>query len=276
MATHIYVKTQFEALHRWKDAPAKVSFLRNYHRHVFHVRVHFQVTHNDRDIEYFLFKERLDAYIQERFAGQLFDFSCEHIAEDILVRFRADIVDVSEDGENGSFVTRSTQSTQKKSGLFVGTELEGPNKGDRVLFVPASTHVEEFKAKWEQVRKAHDVKRVYFGAGNLRAGACGEGSEILIYLLSHLPSIPIDVEVSTATKAQSVIAWAEINAAEGKLGSVIAYGPTMEELRKVCDAVPHLYHKAIENDTVRWTKMDSGAVFDTWLHHPGFDRDIDV
>ena len=54
MNRHIYIQTQFTGYHRWDDAPDCVAFLRNTHRHVFHVKVTVPVQHNDRAIEFFM------------------------------------------------------------------------------------------------------------------------------------------------------------------------------------------------------------------------------
>lgn len=103
----IYVKTQFTALHRWKDAPEDIAFLRSYHRHNFHVKVSIPVTHDDRDVEFFQFKRELDRYCQMSFADKSFDLSCEAIGALILGRFEnVTEVDVSEDGECGAITTR--------------------------------------------------------------------------------------------------------------------------------------------------------------------------
>lgn len=65
--TCIGVKTSFEALHRWKDAPDDVKFLRNYHRHIFHVIVRLPVAHDDRQLEFFVVKRLLDTFIKATF-----------------------------------------------------------------------------------------------------------------------------------------------------------------------------------------------------------------
>lgn len=104
-AAVIYVKTQFEAFHRWIDAPEEVAFLRNWHRHVFHVKVSLCVQHNNRDIEFFMFRRLLDAFISRTFAGQNLEYSCETIAYLLASEFDAFSVEVSEDGENGAIVS---------------------------------------------------------------------------------------------------------------------------------------------------------------------------
>lgn len=103
--TYIWVTSSFVALHRWADAPAEVSFLRSFHRHVFNVKVHLPVTHSDRDIEFFTFKKVLDDFLQKKFAGGEHDKSCEMFAEEILNSFPVALsVQVDEDGENGAMV----------------------------------------------------------------------------------------------------------------------------------------------------------------------------
>lgn len=109
----IFVTTQFEGMHRWKDAPEEVSFLREYHRHMFHVRFEVEVTKEDRDIEFILLKRELDGLVKTLFVGVKLDNSCETIAKricDFMTREygpcagRAARCEVSEDGENGAIV----------------------------------------------------------------------------------------------------------------------------------------------------------------------------
>ena len=102
-ATVIYVTHQFVGFHRWKDAPHAVRFLREYHRRVFHVKLAVRVYHEDRETEFFDLKARLGRYL-ETFRNQYFDHSCETLARMIRDDFKAEWVDVSEDGENGAVV----------------------------------------------------------------------------------------------------------------------------------------------------------------------------
>ena len=101
----VWVTTIFEAFHRWKDAPQDVEFLRDYHRHLFHVKVGVLVNHGDREIEFFQFKRRLEDIIENTWAGKRLNESCEMIAEDLLNFLDASFVTVSEDGENGATVS---------------------------------------------------------------------------------------------------------------------------------------------------------------------------
>jgi hypothetical protein len=68
------------------------------------------VTHNDRDIEFILFKRELEALYDDK-TLQLDYKSCEMMAEDLIGYIsekypnRSIVVDVSEDGENGCSLT---------------------------------------------------------------------------------------------------------------------------------------------------------------------------
>jgi hypothetical protein len=120
------IKFQFEGWHRWKDAPEtdektgySLKFLRDLHRHVFHVEVWVQQTHSERDIEYLSFKNWLtdpvqdvaclDWPIQKKF-GITEEDSCETMGTKIK-SFIKDFypgrkikVFVFEDNENGACV----------------------------------------------------------------------------------------------------------------------------------------------------------------------------
>ena len=104
---NIIVNTRFSALHCWPkcNIPGK-EYLRNTHRHEFHVQVKIQVNHTDRDIEFITFKEELDSFLQDSFQQRnLSTMSCEMICEIIKKEFfgySIVYIRVMEDGENGS------------------------------------------------------------------------------------------------------------------------------------------------------------------------------
>jgi len=103
--TTVYCRTSFEGFHEWPDAPEEVFFLRNNHRHIFHVTVEVPVSHSDRDVEFILLKRRVDAFIKEQNTHLVSEtWSCEQWALALLVKFDAFRVEVSEDGENGAIV----------------------------------------------------------------------------------------------------------------------------------------------------------------------------
>ena len=110
---YIFVRFQKEGIHKYPTAAtnpklADVSFLANEHRHIFHFEVYIEVFHDDREIEFILFKRELEKLYA---AGTLqCDYkSCEMLADDLAEYIsskyprRKFSVAVSEDGENGSY-----------------------------------------------------------------------------------------------------------------------------------------------------------------------------
>ena len=115
----IWVTFNKEGMHKYPAAltdPAlatgdeyDVSFLGYPHRHIFHFKVCIGVTHDDRDIEFIQFKRWLlnlykDATLSldykscEMMSGDLYDaISTKYPGREIWI-------EVSEDGENGSFI----------------------------------------------------------------------------------------------------------------------------------------------------------------------------
>jgi hypothetical protein len=89
----------------WDD----VSFLGVPHRHIFHFKVWIEIFHDDRDIEFIQFKRWLQR-LYENSVLELDHKSCEMISNDLFLQIatrypRRNIwIDVSEDGENGSFI----------------------------------------------------------------------------------------------------------------------------------------------------------------------------
>lgn len=104
MKTVVWITTRFTGFHRWLAAPPEVDFLQDWHRHLFWVKVAVPVTHADREVEFFILKREVDAYLDQHYAGKRFEESCEMIAQRLLDRFSAAFVEVSEDGENGAIV----------------------------------------------------------------------------------------------------------------------------------------------------------------------------
>jgi hypothetical protein len=86
-----------------------VSFLGYPHRHIFHFKVWIGVTHDDRDIEFIQFKRWLENLYSSG-TLQLDYKSCEMMSGDLYDSIsnkypgREVWIEVSEDGENGSFI----------------------------------------------------------------------------------------------------------------------------------------------------------------------------
>jgi hypothetical protein len=115
----IWVTFRKEGMHKYPAAltdPAlatgdeyDVSFLGYPHRHIFHFKVWIGVTHDDRDIEFIQFKRWLEKLYAEG-TLQLDYKSCEMMSGDLFDAIsnkypgREIWIEVSEDGENGSFI----------------------------------------------------------------------------------------------------------------------------------------------------------------------------
>jgi len=113
----IEVSFQKEGIHKYPaalDDPklADVSFLGYPHRHIFHFYVSLEVEHNDRDVEFILFKRELENLF-ETGTMQCDYKSCEMLAEDLINYIqenypKRDItVKVYEDDENGAILEYS-------------------------------------------------------------------------------------------------------------------------------------------------------------------------
>ena len=115
----IWVTFQKEGIHAYPAAATDpnlatgdeydVSFLATPHRHIFHFRVWLSVTHNDRDVEFIQFKRWLENLYKDNVL-KLDYKSCEMMSDDLNDMIsqkypdREVWIQVSEDGENGSFI----------------------------------------------------------------------------------------------------------------------------------------------------------------------------
>lgn len=114
----IWVTFQKEGIHKYPAAledpklatgdEYDVSFLGYPHRHTFHFKVHIEVFHDDRDIEFIQFKR----WLENLYKDDILDLdykSCEMMSDELYVKIahqygtgRNVQIEVSEDGENGS------------------------------------------------------------------------------------------------------------------------------------------------------------------------------
>jgi frataxin-like iron-binding protein CyaY len=115
----IWITFRKEGIHRYPAAATDpnlatgdeydVSFLANEHRHIFHFKVWIGVTHDDRDIEFIQFKRWLENLYKDAILS-LDHKSCEMMSGDLYDMIsqkypnREVWIEVSEDGENGSFI----------------------------------------------------------------------------------------------------------------------------------------------------------------------------
>ena len=122
----IYVQFRKEGIHCYPDAPEGVEFLRHNHRHEFHFKVSIEVFHDDRDIEFILFKRELERLYSHGGVLRLDYKSCEMIADDLAGYIqktypgRALIIDISEDGENGCVCAYPHPADMVRSTEFMG------------------------------------------------------------------------------------------------------------------------------------------------------------
>jgi len=105
--TFIWITTSFEGFHRYPNAPKEVEFLSNLHRHIFHIKIWLEVKHENREVEFIMFKRWIDKVINEFMIKDY--MSCEMISDKlygiIILTYpnREVRIEVSEDGENGSY-----------------------------------------------------------------------------------------------------------------------------------------------------------------------------
>ena len=116
MERTIVVKTQYEGIHCWPEAPDEVNFLKSLHRHIFNVEVEVEVHNDDRDIEFIMLKHRINHWLSLQFddngVWQMGRLSCEQVAEMVIDLVQEKLNDkeraiscyVDEDGENGAKV----------------------------------------------------------------------------------------------------------------------------------------------------------------------------
>lgn len=117
--TTIFVNFQVDGFHYWPAAPNHLAFLRNAHRHTFHIQVEHPVTES-REIEFIEFAQRCRVALTE-LAGQADEAtgtlhfgtqSCEQIAvalhEELEFNgYAPSSITVSEDGQHGATVVRT-------------------------------------------------------------------------------------------------------------------------------------------------------------------------
>ena len=112
MQYEVITYNQIEGMHCWKAAPSKFCYLRNEHRHIFHIRCWFAVTDPDREIEINDQQSEIESAIYKQFGknkgtGAYFGgMSCEDIAKWCIERFGCISCEVLEDGYGGAYVRK--------------------------------------------------------------------------------------------------------------------------------------------------------------------------
>ena len=108
----VVVNFQIEGLHHWPEAREmlpEVGYLSDKHRHMFHFTCKKKVNHDNRDVEFIMFRKDIMTYLTKYYSEEFscLDFSamsCEMLAEELLDRFGLEYCSVFEDGENGGEV----------------------------------------------------------------------------------------------------------------------------------------------------------------------------
>ena len=113
MKTSVIVRLAVDGMHNFPAASElfpEVGFLSLSHRHMFHIEAKKEVFHDDRDVEFIMFKRDIQDYLKQMYYKpesriHLFGpMSCEMIAKQILNQFNCTAVSVWEDLENGAIV----------------------------------------------------------------------------------------------------------------------------------------------------------------------------
>lgn len=113
MKTNVIVKLELDGMHNWPSAKEmfpEVKFLSDMHRHKWFITAKKQVNHDDRDVEFIMFKRDIIDYLHEEYydsrtrTHEFGSRSCEMLAKEIMEAFDCVYVSVFEDNENGAEV----------------------------------------------------------------------------------------------------------------------------------------------------------------------------
>jgi len=111
--TNVIAKLELEGLHNWPAAQGvfpEVGFLSSMHRHKWYITAKKRVHHDDRDVEFIMFKRDILEYLGNQYYNadsrthEFGAMSCEMLAREILLEFDCGYVSVFEDDENGAEV----------------------------------------------------------------------------------------------------------------------------------------------------------------------------
>ena len=105
--TFVIVNLQVEGIHQWAECPFEsVKFLKDPHRHIFHIEARKEVFHDDRDLEFIMLKRKILYYLETSYKDdnclQFGKMSCEMISRELLEKFHLYSCKVMEDNENGA------------------------------------------------------------------------------------------------------------------------------------------------------------------------------
>lgn len=113
LKTSIIVRLQIDGEHNFpaaRELYPEVGFLADPHRHIFHIEAKREVHHDDRDVEFIMFKRDIQDFFRQMYYNpqkrtHVFGpKSCEMLAKEVLRQFDCTSVTVWEDLENGATV----------------------------------------------------------------------------------------------------------------------------------------------------------------------------
>jgi hypothetical protein len=285
---NIFVTLTFEGFHRWASAPDSVKFLRDFHRHIFHVKAVKSVSHCERDTEFILFKRELQEHINLIYAGQRFEHSCETIAIGIMNEFHCETVEVSEDGENGAIVhasrRHSTEIVTGPSFVLKGLECEGPCYGTKTLFVPTDISSVQL-SDLLRMPELSDLEKVYVGGCNRPVKTLTDISNLSEIVDSVLPRVNLTFDVEFHSDAycgtdavpflEKMLRRAHGNGFENVITAPGAFSKLVSVI-STCVNFSH-YEKTISNETICWKRIGGDeAIYATWTRHPYFALDQEI
>jgi len=107
----VWVTFQRKGFHFYPGAPSEVAYLQDRHRHLFKFKVKIEVFHDDREIEFHMFLNKIESWYDSG-ALELNHKSCEMLADDLHAKLNKEyggtgrprecVIEVSEDGECGA------------------------------------------------------------------------------------------------------------------------------------------------------------------------------
>ena len=116
MQTNIIVKLQVEGTHNWPtagDFEPTMKYLEYQHRHMFHIDARREVFHDDRDVEFIVFKRKIKDYLVKKYYNSEIEwlykkiYMCAKEANDKIFNFKLfyskDSIQYSKYSENGKY-----------------------------------------------------------------------------------------------------------------------------------------------------------------------------
>lgn len=111
----VVARLKVEGIHHWPGCNiAEVGYLSTPHRHMFHITAKCFVRHDDRDVEFIKLSHQIRDYLTKKYWSPQHNCcnfgarSCESLARELLWNEFYE-VEVSEDGEGGAIVERTTE-----------------------------------------------------------------------------------------------------------------------------------------------------------------------